>query len=102
MDLLRTDTRAYNRGCMESTKQTRIRVTGWCSSLLFVGFCTISSGQTTTGVATITTYAGPPDAVDGAQATSQFLDLPVAVKPDKAGGFYVVSRDRVYRVTTDG
>ena len=40
--------------------------------------------------------------MNGAQATTQFLDLPVAVRPDNDAGFYVVSRDRVYRVGGDG
>lgn len=72
------------------------------SVVLLVGLCAISRGQTATGVATITTYAGPSDPVDGAQATAQFLDLPVNVRPDNAGGFYVVGGDKVYHISADG
>jgi hypothetical protein len=70
--------------------------------LLLAGLCTSSRAQTAASGGTITTYAGPPDTVNGAQATTQFLDLPVAVRSDNAAGFYVVSRDRVYRVGGDG
>ncbi len=85
---------------MASTKQ--LGVVGLWSLMLLVGLRTIHRGQTATGVGTITTYAGPPDTVDGAQATAQFLELPVAVRPDNVGGFFIVSQDRVYRVTADG
>jgi len=70
--------------------------------LLLAGLCTSSRAQTAASGGTITTYAGPPDTVNGAQATTQFLDLPVAVRSGNAAGFYVVSRDRVYRVGGDG
>ncbi len=52
----------------------------------------------------ITTYAGSALPVNGALATTQAIDDPIAVAPDGAGGFYVASRNlnRVYRVTADG
>ena len=89
---------------MASTKRLRtciVALLGFGSALL-AGLCTLSLGQTPTGVATITTYAGPPDTVDGGQATTQFLDIPVAVRPDNAGGFYVTSGHRVYCVEANG
>ena len=90
---------------MASTKRLRtyiVALWGFRSALLLAGLCTLSLGQTPTGVATITTYAGPPDTVDGGQATTQFLDIPVAVRPDNAGGFYVTSGHRVYCVEANG
>jgi uncharacterized repeat protein (TIGR01451 family) len=50
----------------------------------------------------ITTYAGPTPPVDGGLAIQYALDQPSAVVSDRAGGFYVVSGHRVYRVTSDG
>jgi sugar lactone lactonase YvrE len=52
----------------------------------------------------ITTYVGPGLPVNGALATTQFIDGPFSVTPDGAGGFYVSSegQNRVYRVTADG
>jgi sugar lactone lactonase YvrE len=53
---------------------------------------------------TISTYAGPPLPVNGAQAISQTIDWPKSVVPDGAGGFYIasVTQHRVYRVAADG
>ncbi len=53
---------------------------------------------------TITTYAGPHLPLNGAWATTQFIDSPSAVVGDGAGGFYVASttQNRVYRVAANG
>jgi len=61
-----------------------------------------SSGFAQSGI--ITTYAGPQLPVNGAQATTQAIDVPESVAPDGTGGFYVASdtQNRVYRVTADG
>lgn len=52
----------------------------------------------------ITTYAGPPALIEGAQASSQAIDQPASVAWDHAGGFYFASpvQNKVYRVTADG
>src|SRR5437899_59595 len=53
---------------------------------------------------TVTTYAGPPSPVPGAQATTQVFGESGSVCPDGAGGFYFGSlvHHRIYRVAADG
>src|SRR5690242_4469291 len=53
---------------------------------------------------TITTYAGPPSPVNGAQATTYVFGPLSAVVPDGAGGFYFLSdlHKRIYRVAASG
>src|SRR5437867_2015690 len=53
---------------------------------------------------TITTYAGPPSPINGAQALAQVFGSVSAVATDGAGGFYFLSdlHNRVYRVAADG
>jgi hypothetical protein len=53
---------------------------------------------------TITTYAGPPMPVSGAQAVTRATDFSSSVIPDGAGGFYFASltHNRVYRVDANG
>jgi len=52
----------------------------------------------------ITTYVGPQLPINGAQATTQFIDGTNSVASDDAGGFYVASncQNRMYRVAADG
>jgi hypothetical protein len=49
----------------------------------------------------ITTYAGLALPVNGSLAVSQAIGMPSSVAPDGAGGFYVASEHRVYRVSSD-
>src|SRR5204863_365535 len=39
---------------------------------------------------------------EGALAVEQAMDKPYGLTSDRAGGFYVASQNRVYRVNTDG
>src|SRR5262249_54023613 len=54
--------------------------------------------------ATISTIAGPGLPTNGSSAVTQPIDLPTAVAPDGAGGFYVTvtGQNRVYRVSAAG
>jgi sugar lactone lactonase YvrE len=68
--------------------------------LLFAGIGFAQSSSTST----ITTYAGPPLPVSGAQAITQAFDFPSSVIADGAGGFYFASylQHRIYRVDSGG
>ena len=52
----------------------------------------------------ITTHAGPPLPMIGAQASTQAIDFTYAVAADGSGGFYASSetQNRIYRVAADG
>src|SRR5579862_7081351 len=51
----------------------------------------------------ITTYAGSSLPVNGSQALTQAIGIPLALSADGAGGFYIGSnQNRVYHVAADG
>src|SRR5438105_10331894 len=71
------------------------------SSILISALCTANALAQS---ATVTTYAGPPSPVNGAQATTQVFGPSSTVTPDGAGGFYFASsfHKRIYRVSANG
>ena len=69
------------------------------SAEIYIPFASVI-GPAQPGV--ITTYAGPPSFFDGAEAINQAISNPTFVAPDGAGGFYMATDHRVFRVTSDG
>jgi sugar lactone lactonase YvrE len=73
--------------------------------MMFVGLIVSQLGfHCLAQVGIITTYAGPSLPLNGALATTQAIDSPIAVVLDGAGGFYVASasQNNVYRVSAAG
>ncbi len=69
------------------------------SAEIYIPFASVK-GPAQPGI--ITTYAGASPPVDGGLAINYAMDHPSSVASDGAGGFYVASDHRVYRVTSDG
>src|SRR5439155_2319162 len=66
-------------------------------------FCLVMPAVSGLAQSIITTYAGPPMPVSGAQATTQVIDRVQGVVPDGTGGFYVAGSPHcVYRVSAGG
>ncbi len=52
---------------------------------------------------TIRTYAGPALPFNGSAALTQTIGIPLAIRADSAGAFYIASnQNRIYRVAPDG